>query len=247
MEKETSITSRELVSIVLLAFAFIFLVSFTFAAPVPPDSLVQLSNTTKNISGSGYILNTSGGYITTINLTSSTQNRKWKGFVGYITGKFTLDDASGSTLYDWTLTSTSGEVYATRNSSTISWTAIQCANVTTLNAEDVAMAHTNFQDNITKTFNAPSTGTHPEFFVGTVNISVNSCPALHTFVNDTAQSTRFAEVALYTPGTVLYSTILESRYSGFDNSTYDFQMIVPENGAQSFAGSTAYYLYVELT
>ena len=75
---------------------------------------------------------------------------------------------------------------------------------------------------------------------------------MHTYVNSTAQSTRFEEVVLYDSpqlgnGNIVYATPLEQDYYGFNNQTFDFQMIVPENGAPGFSGATAYYFYAELT
>jgi len=219
------------------------------ADPQGPDSLNVTANETKG-SVSAFTLNTSGGYITTINMTSTTQNPRWKAFVGWMSGTFTLDDSTGATIYDWSMTSVAGEVYATRNSTTPTWANIKCANNSLLENENTLMSHTNANDNVSKTFNDT---THAEFFVGTVNISVNSCPTLNTYVNNASQNTDFEEIALsdstnFTEGgTIIYSTILEQDANGFDNQSYDFQMIVPENGGVGFSGSTAYYLYVELS
>jgi hypothetical protein len=251
IKNQNNLSNKEIVCLSTFVFFLIFLTNLVIAvsSPVPPDSMTIWSNDTKNVSStSSFMLNTSGGVISKINFTSSTQNPHWKAFVGYITGKFTLDDSNGSTIYDWTLATVSGVVFATRDSTAILWPEISCANVTTLRAEDNALSQTNQYDNITKTFNANSaTGNHSEFFVGSVNISINSCPTVHTYVNDSSQTSRFAEVALYTSGTIVYSTLLENRVTGFDYNPYDFQMLVPENGAKGFSGATAYYLYVELT
>lgn len=219
-----------------------FLASYVFAAPVGPTSVTILNNETRN-SSSSYVLNTSGGYITTLNITANQQNLRWKGFVGYLTGKFSLDDATGSTLYDWTLAVISGEVYATRNSTTVNWATIACANGTVIENENILMNHTNQYDNITATFDDT---THPSFTVGSVPITVNSCTySLNTYVNNVS-SNDFDEVVLYSQGAIVYATILEDGATGFDGGAYDFQMIVPENGAPSWTGSTAYYLYVEI-
>jgi len=233
-----------------LRLLFVFLsvlwvISLVFAAtPVGPTSVSILNNETRN-SSSAYMLNTSGGYITTLNITANAQNSRWKGFVGYLTGKFSLDDASGSTLYDWTLATISGEVYATRNGTTISWSNIGCANITNIEAENILMNHTNRYDNITATFDGGNN--HAAFSVGTVNLNANQCNyTLNTYVNNVSASD-FEEIALYTQGTIVYSTILEDNAVGFDGGVYDFQMIVPENGAPTWSGSTAYYLYVEIT
>jgi hypothetical protein len=62
----------------------------------------------------------------------------------------------------------------------------------------------------------------------------------------------FEEIALYDGateaggGNIIYASILEEDVAGYDGATYDFQMIVPENGLSTFSSRTAYYLYVEL-
>ena len=53
---------------------------------------------------------------------------------------------------------------------------------------------------------------------------------------------------LHDDTSIIYATRLEddsTSYSG--GETFDFQMLVPENGADGFSGATAYYLYVELS
>jgi len=51
---------------------------------------------------------------------------------------------------------------------------------------------------------------------------------------------------LYDGTNIVYATIVETNQGGFDGKTYDFQMIVPENGLPSFSDATAYYIYIEL-
>lgn len=244
IKKTKKNASGEIFLITLFTILSIFLFNLVLAAnPVPPNSVTVLSNETSNASTSGAIVNISGGYIATLNVSTRTQNLRWKAFVGYISGRFALDDATGSTIYDWSNTNTTGEIYATRNGTTIAWAGINCSNITTLETENINMNLTNSFDNITATFSNTS---HAGFFVGSNQIFANSCRATHTYVNN-ATSNSFAEVALYTQGTTIFTTILENDVTGFDGNAYDFQMIVPENGAQGFSGSTAYYLYVEIT
>jgi hypothetical protein len=223
-----------------------FVAGFAHGAP-DGVSVVVDANETKT-SNSAYTLNTSGGYITTINITATTQNQRWKAFVGQVSGTFTLDDSSGSTIYDWSIATVGGEVYATRNSSTPGWTSITCADTDSLEAENALMSHTSADDNITATFDDT---THDEFFVGSVNITVDTCPTLNTYIGNTTQDSSFEEVVLTDGGAgssnLIFATIMEEDLEGFDGSDYDFQMIVPENGAQGFSGQTAYYLYVELS
>ena len=234
--------------IVLITFV-ILLASpiLVYAVPSGP-TITFISNETKQPSAARMI-NTTGGSITTMMLNATTQNPRWKAYVGNVTGSLTLDDANDNTIFDWTLTNVIGEIYATRASGNINWTGTNCSNSTHISNENFALNHTNKDDNITKTFNSQS---HNGFFAGTREILANTCSSVRTYVNSTSQSARFEEVILYdgtnaSNGNIIYATPLEQDSYGFDNSTYDFQMIVPENGLATWASSTAYYFYVELT
>jgi hypothetical protein len=214
------------------------------ANPGGPSSIVSVSNETRSTNYSAAFFNNSGGYISALNLTTNTQDRRWKAFVGWVNGKFSLDDMGGATIYDWSLSTTNGRVYSTRVASAISWASIQCANRTTnLNAENIAMFHNSTTDNITKTFQM---GTHDPFWVAGIPIGANACPTVRTYINNVSQGSDFQEMALYDTTNIIYTTILENKLTGYDGQAYDFQMLVPENGSQGFTGATPYYLYVEL-
>lgn len=238
-EKKTKVFVAMVVLASLLLFA-----GFASSAsePTGPDNINFISNESGG-GVSGKKVNISGGVIATMNLSTTVQNSRWKAFVGNVTGSFTLDDAEGSTIYDWSLSVTTGRVYSTRNETTPAWTSIACANEANLEEENQEMNHTNPGDNITATFDDT---THSAFYVGPTFISDNSCPTLNTYQNDASQDSVFEEMALYDTTNIIYATILEDDVDGFDGNPYDFQMIVPENGGESFEGSTAYYLYVEL-
>ncbi len=224
----------------------VFLASYVSAAnPEGPSSLNITSNTTKSAVGSATV-NISGGYIASMNLSATIQDIRWKAFVGHVTGMFSLQDSTGSTLYDWSFNSITGRVYTTRNSSTISWTNVNCSNITRINQENINMNHTNPNDNLNMTFNTTAGATHNTFYVGSNIIAANSCPTLNTYVNNVTQDNYFEEMALYDGTNMVYATIINENQAGYNGVAYDFQMIVPENGAASFQGATAYYLYVEI-
>lgn len=225
-------------------FLALFILSFVSSAEVPtgPDEIDVLANESKT-AVSGKEVNISGGRIATLNLNATVQNPRWKAFVGNVTGHFTLDGADGSTIYDWSLSVTTGRVFSTRNDSTPEWTSIDCATETDLEEENQELNHTNQGDNITATFNDT---THDGFYVGSTFISGGTCPTLNTYRSGSPQDTYFEEMALYDTSEVIYATIMEQDEVGFDGSVYDFQMLVPERGGSDFQGSTAYYLYVEL-
>jgi len=241
--------------VILFGIIVLFLVDTLYAAtPQGPDSISYNFNETKD-NVTGYKVNVSGGRIVSMNLSANVQNTRWKAFVGHVTGTYSLDDATGNRIFNWSISTLTGRVYATRNSSTISWGMINCSNISDLENENTNLQHSNPDDNITKTFNttwnATSTrilsGTHNGFYVASRYMANNTCPTLNTFISNNSQEQDFEEMALWdNTSSMVYATILESDVAGYDNTTYDFQMIVPENGNSSWQSATAYYLYVEL-
>lgn len=235
-----------------------------------PDgvTITILGNTTKTSSGGGManytgnstsLPNVAGGFIFTMNITGKTQNTRWKAFVGNATGKLTLEDSNAAVIYDWTLTTISGEVYATRSSGTINWTGIGCANLNITEEENRLLNHSSKDDNITATFSASN---NDLITVGTKTLAPNSCRTLNIYANSTTnQVDTFEEMVLYdrnsTPfnfgvdgavGNVIYTQQLESDALGYNNaSTYDFQMLVPERGETGWTSTTPYYFYIELS
>lgn len=244
MKKRGEGKNLKVFSIILtLLSTFIFGSFLISAVPGGIDNLNITANETANANTAGSIVNISGGYIATINLSTTVQNSHWKAFIGWVNGAFTLDDSSGSTIYDWSLATTNGVVYTTRDSGTIEWTSIACAQTSDMETENTALNHSNLDDNITATFDDT---THSAFYVGAEPISANSCPTLNTYVDNVTQDSTFEEMVLTDATSLIYATIIEDQTSGFDENTYDFQMLVPENGAQGYSGAIAYYMYVEV-
>ena len=261
---------KEVIGFIITLLLILNIASIVYALPTQPTA-TYISNSTKG-SGSGLAINytgntptKSGGFIYTMNLVGVSQNSRWKGFVGNISGKLTLDDADDYTIYDWTVTtSISGEVYATRSSGSVDWSNINCSTTNTTAAEEILMNHTtNPSDNISRTFNDTD---NTEFYVGNIQIHANSCPTTHLYVNDSKQETSFQQILLYDGDksyanftnftsfeNVVYTTIIEEDLPGYNNNastqnkTYDFQMILPEKGYAGWTGATAYYFFVELS
>jgi len=249
--------NRKILDIVGLLLFIGFIVGGVFAYPIPPINITHIKNETGLVTVATEYLNTTGGSITTMVLNATTQNLRWKAFVGNVTGTLTLDDAAGYTIFDWGESATvSGTIFATRSPNAINWDNINCTwwvtgdpnNRSVEEYENDQMNHTSPVDNLTATFKQQD---HSQFYVHTTLIEADSCYSIHTYINDSPQSTDFEEIMLYdgtnyTNGNIVYATILEQDVLGFDNETYDFQMIVPENGAQGFKSSTPYYFYTEL-
>ncbi len=243
---ETIFRALALLGIISLFGILILSMISAASVPVPPNVLQSVSNDSAG-SVPAMKFNISGGVIATFNLTARVQDPRWKGFVGNVTGTFALQDSTGSTLFDWALTSVSGAIFATRNSGAITWTNVNCSNLTGLNAENVALNLNDPNDNLNQTFSYSLPTNSPTFSVGSKIIPAQECPVLNTYNSTGAQSNYFYEMALYATGSQIpiYATIMEQGVVGFNGDRYDFQEIVPQNGTVGSA-PTAYYLYVQL-
>lgn len=261
--------------IIAISTALCLLLTFVYAEPVGP-SISVLGNTTK-VLAQGSIVNSTngtnspGGFIFTLSMNSEQQNRRWKAYVGNVTGKLVLDDADGNSIFQWTLSTVTGEVYASR-ASTINWTGINCtwtadgkanrteglsSNRTPENDENLYLNQIYLDDNITTTFRYTN---HTSMQIGSRLFGKDECYSVQTWQRNAEQTfedsdnANFTQVILYdgafntTGGNVVYETKIENNIAGYDSSeTYDFQMILPEDGRPTWTSSTAYYFYVELT
>jgi len=275
-ENESDKMKKNKKEIILLVMGVLLLLVLNFVLALPTSSTITfLGNSTRGDTNGTIVNGTgtdtanpykAGGFIFTMELNGVTQNSRWKGYVGNVTGTLTLDDADSYTIYDWEITaSLSGEVYATRTSLAVNWTNINCSFANATHWEEIALNHTtNPNDNISATFNDTD---NSEFYVGDVLIAANTCNTINLFVNDSSDiNDDFEEILLYdgqpfinvssessNPDftNIVYAAILENDAFGYrggsTNDTYDFQMILPEVATTGWASSTAYYFFVELT
>lgn len=247
-------TRNEIVMVLLALFVFALMIKAVVAAdPGGPNSITVEKSEAGNLSNIGAKqINAEAGNVTQLTINASIITTSWQGYYGNITGVITLTDGSGQTMYDWsggTDFSPVGEIYA-GNSSVTSWSDVICVN---LNGDGVPG-----QQGINSTVLEGYYGMDPtdtdginETFTGTNDITIganptlSNCPATNTYVNNASQSTKFNETLLTQnqTGTVIFATQVENNEPGYDGNSWDFQMIVGENGA---AGTTPYYFYVEL-
>jgi len=217
---------------------------FAFALPSAP-SINYISNSSST-SGLQNRSIDEKGTITVITLDANQQDYKWKAYVGNISGKVALDDAGGKSIYDWDLgTAGGGEVYVSRFSN-INWNTINCADQPSINAEQLGLSMSgSASDSINATFNET---THRSFNVSTTLVS--NCRSTATYINDTRQTMGptafFQEILLRDTGTgnMIYSTFIEQAHLGFNEQTYDFQLLVAEN--ESATVPSTYFFWVEL-
>lgn len=234
------------VEIWVIAIA-LFMLSATavIGAPTGPTNIASGPSSRYDLNDGGYQVDAYAGNVTELNINATTITQGWQGYYGNVLGTIVLGDSSNKTLYDWSLTTPSGEIYASRASS-ITWTSINCSNSTEIASEETALGFTAAsKDGIDETFTTPN---HPSFFVGNVNITTNSCNStnLHNS-SSVSESTKWYELLLADGSSnMVYTALLENDKDGFNGSNYDFQLIVGENGHLGDASTTPYYFWVEL-
>jgi len=240
---------------VILALLVITAVATLATTPTGPDSvIVRRSSTRSDFSEPPKSLNAEAGNLTELEVNITQQTDHWQGYYGNITGVITLDDASNNTMYSWTGTiNAKGNIYATTN--TVSnWPQVECMNTTerpgfNCTGEDeiclnISSVHSTYGmvdsdgDTVAKTFTSTN-----KITVDTLTLT--NCPATNLYENSTAQSKKWNETLLTINNTnnLIFAVQLENDKYGFNNQTWDFQIMVAENDA---AGTTQYYFYVEL-
>lgn len=194
------------------------------------------------------------------------KTQAWAGYFGNITGTIMLADNSDNVMYNWTLASPEGEIFASTNNSIV-WDNIQCFNftatgtyqdesgnggTTNLHGKNITQIELEYNiryddlDGVDETFYLSGLGTHNTFYVNSKEFSEGECR--NTRINDwtgLGQDDNFEEVLLYEPSTasVIFGALLNEDVLGFDNRPHDFEMIVLEDGHQTDTEVTIYYFY----
>jgi hypothetical protein len=216
------------------------------AEPTGPSNLNQISSSRYPVTSASNI-SAIAGNVTELNIESNSITSTWQGYFGNISGSILLGDSNNNTMYDWTSASPTGEIFATRNVTTPTWSNIRCANGTHIDGEDAALGVTQItdQDSVNRTF--LNTTAFNAFYVGNININITQncfAVALHNSTN--GPSDNFKEVLLYDGSSMIYTAIITQDSLGFDNRTHDFEMLVGEDGHNGNSATTPYYFYVEL-
>ena len=230
----------------LIFFVGLLLVASVFALPTGPTTITVLGSS-RYPTTSPTNVTAIAGNVTEINFGTNGITQTWQGYFGNISGTIILGDSNNNTLYDWNSASPSGQIYATRNSSTPNWAIVRCANSTEINSEDTALGvnESNDQDSADKTF--LNTTTFNQFYVGNKIINTSQdCYAVQLFNSSAQPSTDFQELLLSDNSSMIYTSLITKNSVGFDNRTHDFEMLVGENGHLGDATATPYYFYLEL-
>ncbi|MEK6968657.1 MAG: hypothetical protein AABX51_08610 [Nanoarchaeota archaeon] len=242
-------------SLVLIAIGMMMIVITMKYAKAEPNgaNLSVLNSSRMNLSNMGAAVQAQAGNVTELNIVGTSITKYWQGYFGNITGTIMLGDANGKNLYQWALASPRGEIYAARNGSGISWANVGCANSSQVENEDnfIGANPAETIDSVNKTF---SYTTHPSFAIA--GRGINGCRSVS--VNGTGNGDLFWEALLIDNGSqvamyddiLIYTGLIDADTVGFTGSSYDFQMIVGENGngSEEFPNGnpTNYYFYVEI-
>jgi len=244
----------------------LLLVPFSISVE-PSGASVNVISSETTPTGSASTVESIAGNITLVDVFSgSSVTQSWQGYYGNVSGGMRLADAANNPLYNWSVASPSGEIYASTNN-TITWVNVQCFNFTATgtytnengNGGTTSQYGTNMSiiasefgfslndvDSINNTF---STKNHDEFYTANMHFSADECQSVQLFT-DSSQSEdgKFEEVLLYEPDTrsIIFTTILEVASKGFDGTDVDFEMLVLENGHGADISTTTYYFFLEI-
>jgi hypothetical protein len=243
----------------LLGLLLLSSASIAFAASVPEGpTTLTIDSTSRRTAVTSPTLEALAGNVTQLTVAGTTVTQTWQGYYGNITGTITLDDASNNTMYDWTLASPEGEIYASQ--AAITWTSgnVQCYDLNMSDvghSDDVTLAEleaalglaTADIDGVDETFTEGTT--YDDFYAGEYLIDA-TCPETQTYNgSETKDSNSFQEVLLYDNASneIVYTGIIEeTEPTGFNDQPWDFQMLVGEDGHNGDTSTTTYYFYVEL-
>jgi hypothetical protein len=211
------------------------------------------------------------GNVTELTITGFSSTQSWQGYFGNVSGTIQLADATDNVMYNWSLASPKGEIYASTNNSIV-WNYIQCLNFdasgtyggnestggmiggTNADGTNLTILENMFGvepddvDGVNETFSLLGTG-HNLFYTNNIKFAPGQCRNTQVFSNaGQGEEDKFEEVLLYEPTTysVVFASILNQNSLGFDNNPHDFEMLVLENGHLTDTSSTPYYFYVEL-
>ena len=182
------------------------------------------------------------GNVTELNIFGLSITNTWQGYFGNVSGAITLSNSAGNAMYNWTLASPTGQVYAS-NISSLNWTGVSCFNMTADldSLEEAFNIPQNASDGVDETFNLND---HAAFTAAGETFDTGVCNNTKLF-NDAGAGTFDVVLLEDGDGYFVFSSLISQDTTGFDGNTYDFQMIVLEDGRGN-TETTTYYFWVEL-
>jgi hypothetical protein len=242
-----------------LAFTAIFVFMTGFALAATPSGANYTGEVTTTAAADDPQSHSAiAGNVTYLSVTGYSTTQSWQGYYGNVSGTIQLANSGDKVLYNWSLASPSGEIYASENGTgAIIWANITCYNYTgnySAGGPRLAKLETRFNlssndaDGVNETFSDENT--HTTFFAAGNSFTAGACPATYMY-DDTGKGTAgtYEEVLLTDASAdeqVVFAALLEKDETGFDGLSYDFEMIVLEKGKNGDTNPRNYYFYVEL-
>jgi hypothetical protein len=254
----------------LLCYILVLMIFFSVVTALEPSGgNLTVINSSRAVAGDPTGVPAIAGNVTELNIYGVSNTRSWQGYFGNVTGTIQLADSSSNVMYNWSLASPRGEIFASTND-TINWQYLQCFNYTSTGtfADDTANAGGTSQhgmnltqlhglfniedrdiDSVEKTFNLFNLDGHIPFYASSLEFSQGECPTSRSFTNiGAAEPGKFDNALLYEPTSrsVIFTALLNEDVMGFNGRTHDFQMLVLEDGHGTNTDTTTYYFYLEL-
>lgn len=233
----------------LILVALLLALIFPVLAIQPFGANYTIINSTTATPDAAQSIPAQAGNVTEININGFTTTQSWQGYFGNVSGTIQLADAADNVMYNWTLASPQGEIYATTSTS-VQWSSIACFDL----AGNHSALETAFNissddvDGINETFS--DTWDHDLFYTNNVAFPANECAATSLFDSSGASQDNHFEEVLLTDGTsdtqVIFTSLLDEDVLGFDGRPHDFEILVLEDGHGTDTATTLYYFYVEL-
>jgi hypothetical protein len=232
---------RKIISFVLAFLMISVLSSLVIAAPNGVDVNAGTS-TRSNATGPDNDPNAMAGNVTELTVTGTSITQAWQGYFGNVSGTIQLANSADNVMYNWSLASPKGEIYAS-NASTITWSGIQCYNETANLSEfeqrfGIGVGDA---DGLNETFNLND---HVGFVTNSIPFTTGVCDNTKLF--NSAGIGTFTEVLLTDGPSLVFTSLLLQNANGFDNVPHDFEMLVLENGHGADTNPTTYYFWAEL-
>jgi len=262
--------ARMYAGILTLLISFILSAVFVLSDPQGPDSILPKGSGFHTNETGSILIGAQAGNVTALVVSQQRSTQAWQGYYGNVTGTIVLDDAGNFTLYDWSLPTPSGEIYAVNSSTVVTWSNVYCMNTSNhrmvngspgnngpgvvykINASQIELnfgINTTDLDGLNETFYDTYTDT-TGFTVGAVTIDVaDGCSMAHPYTDEVAD-TNWQELLLTDNTSLIFTSLIRNSPNGFRSGSEDlndFEMVVLENGhTQQALVTTPYYFYIEL-
>ncbi len=223
----------------LLMGLFLFVFLSYFVSATPNGATLNPGASSHAPTDSPTSNNAIAGNVTELTISGDSTTQAWQGYFGNVTGAIKLADSSDNVMYNWSLTSPEGEVYASTSNS-ITWASIACMGDPSSLESSFNIASDD-EDGVDETFHLQN---HAGFYTGNVHFAAGTCN--NTKVYDNTGTGVFDEVLLTDGTNAVFASLLQDDATGFDSKTHDFEMLVLEDGHNTDTSVTPYYFWVEL-